>query len=107
MGNNDTQPAETIYSAQTEHAPIQEPMRKVSIASMLAQHMDWLQFDVNGVNENVVQAHSRQALALSEIKADVRYVWIALLAVSAFLLVVAVMLGVVVYQLGVLIGPMR
>jgi hypothetical protein len=105
---NETQPLDEINSAPTERVETPEIVRRPpTVAGLLAQQLDWLQVDIENINQNVVSAHSRQSVALSEIKADIRYTWIALLAVAAFLLMNAVMLGAIIYQLGLLIGHMR
>jgi len=113
MSDDTTHSADTIKIPEIESEPgsqgyITRPIRRpLSVANMLANHLDWLQYDLNALTENFTAYQTRTAVMLAALKEQSRYTWFALVCVALLLLVNALLMGWLIYLMGSVIGHIK
>jgi hypothetical protein len=100
--------------AATEPMPtvqqeVQDPLaqRKVptpNITSLLANHLDWLQYDANQITQQIATFRTETATSLSTIQTHQRHISFALIVIAVGLVVNALLAVAIIYLLGTLIG---
>lgn len=75
-----------------------------NITSLLANHLDWLQYDANQITQQIAALQTSTAATLSEIKTHQRHISLALIIMIVGLVINALLSVGVIYLLGTLIG---
>ena len=102
---------EDLHGSDTVPLPIVEEPRKApkppNATQLLADGLDWLQYDMSQHSESTVAFFTRILIAQGEVREQIKHVGYILLAVAVLLLVNAVGLAVIIHLLGLLIGHVR
>lgn len=102
---------ENINSSDTVPLPVVDEPRRApkppNATQLLADGLDWLQYDMSQHDQNAVAHHTRTSIGLNEVKIQGKHIERILIVVAVLLLLNAALMGEVIYRLGLLIGHVR
>ena len=101
-----TEPMPTMQQ-ETPDPLAQRKLPAPNITSLLANHLDWLQYDANQITQQIATFRTETATSLSTIQTHQKHISFALLVMIVGLVVDALLSVAVIYLLGVLIGQMK
>jgi hypothetical protein len=99
--NAATEPMPTVQ--QETRDPLAH-RKSPNVSSLLANHLDWLQYDANQITQQIATFHMETATSLSTIQTHQRHINLALIVMGVGLVVNALLAVGIIYLLGILIG---
>jgi hypothetical protein len=96
-----TEPMPTVQQETPDPLAMRKPP---NVSSLLANHLDWLQYDAKQLEQQLATYQIQTSATLSEIQTHQRHISFALIVIAIGLVVNALLAVAIIYLLGTLIG---